>query len=94
MRILFVGVSGTLERKLAIFSLYKSEIHHEPVPNSESAIHALARFRGATVAVHYAEHACLYVRLANLRFNAPARSQTRFEYRLSDAPGSASSWAI
>ncbi len=48
-------VSETLERKLEIMELYKTEIHPEPLPRSLSAIRALARFRGATIGVKYAE---------------------------------------
>ena len=51
----FIDVSATIERKLQIFSLYKSEVHPEPLPRSLSAIRALARYRGATVGVEYAE---------------------------------------
>ena len=48
-------VSETFERKLEIMELYKSEIQPEPLPRSLSAIRALARFRGATIGVKYAE---------------------------------------
>jgi len=51
----FVDVSSTIERKLEIFSLYESELHSEPLPRSLSAIRALARYRGATIGVEYAE---------------------------------------
>lgn len=51
----FIDVSSTIERKLEIFSLYKSELHPEPLPRSLSAIRALARYRGATIGVEYAE---------------------------------------
>ena len=50
-----VDISGTFERKLEIMELYKTEIHPEPLPRSPSAIRALARFRGATIGVEYAE---------------------------------------
>ena len=51
----FTDVSATLERKLEIMALFESEVQPEPLPRSPSAIRALARFRGATIAVEYAE---------------------------------------
>ena len=51
----FVDVSETLERKLEIMKLYQTENQAEPLPRSESAIQALARYRGATIGVKYAE---------------------------------------
>lgn len=51
----FIDVGETFERKLEIMELYKTEIHPEPLPRSPSAIRALARFRGASIGVEYAE---------------------------------------
>lgn len=51
----FVDVSGFLERKLEIAGLFASEAQAEPLPRSASAVRALARVRGATVAAEYAE---------------------------------------
>ena len=51
----FVDVSDTIERKLEIISLYENQLHSDPLPRSLSAIRALARYRGATISVHYAE---------------------------------------
>lgn len=51
----FSDISGTLERKLAIMKLFKSEVQAEPLPRSLSAIRALARHRGATAGMEYAE---------------------------------------
>ena len=51
----YINISETLERKLEIMDLYKTEIHPEPLPRSLSAIRALARFRGASIGVEYAE---------------------------------------
>lgn len=51
----FVDVSKTLQRKLEIMSLYQTELHSDPLPRGLSAIQALARHRGATVGVEYAE---------------------------------------
>lgn len=51
----YVDISDTFERKLDIMGLYKTEIQSEPLPRSPSAIRALARFRGASIGVKYAE---------------------------------------
>ena len=51
----FVDVSDTLERKLAIFGLFATEVHPGHGPRGLSAVRALARHRGATVGVEYAE---------------------------------------
>lgn len=51
----FVDVTATLERKLEIMALYQSEIQPDPLPRGPSAIRALARYRGATIGVEYAE---------------------------------------
>ena len=48
-------ISETFERKLQIMELYRTEIHPEPLPRSLSSIRALARFRGASIGVEYAE---------------------------------------
>jgi LmbE family N-acetylglucosaminyl deacetylase len=50
-----VDISATLERKLALMALFRSEVHPEPGPRSPSAIRALARVRGATIGVEYGE---------------------------------------
>ena len=51
----YVDISPWLEQKLAIMAMYESERHAELMPRAASAIRALARFRGATVGVEYAE---------------------------------------
>lgn len=51
----FIDVSPYLERKLEIMNLYATELHADPLPRGSGAIRALARFRGATIAVDYAE---------------------------------------
>lgn len=48
-------VSLHLERKLEIMALYETEAQPEPMPRAPSAIRALARYRGATISVEYAE---------------------------------------
>jgi LmbE family N-acetylglucosaminyl deacetylase len=52
---LWVDVSAELERKLELLALYETEAQEEPLPRSASAIRALARYRGATIGVEYAE---------------------------------------
>ena len=51
----FTEISPYLERKIEIMNLYATELHADPLPRGPSAIRALARFRGATIAVDYAE---------------------------------------
>ena len=48
-------VSSHLDRKIAIMDLYASERQADPLPRGPSAIRALARYRGATAGVEYAE---------------------------------------
>lgn len=51
----YVDISSHMERKLEIMQRYASEIQEPPLPRSLENIRALGRFRGATVAVDYAE---------------------------------------
>lgn len=51
----FIDISDTLERKLEIFGLFASEVHDGHGPRGMSSVRALARHRGATVGVEYAE---------------------------------------
>ena len=51
----FHDITTTVDRKLEVMSLYATELQPQPLPRSESAIRALARYRGATIAVDYAE---------------------------------------
>jgi LmbE family N-acetylglucosaminyl deacetylase len=51
----FSDITPYLERKIEIMQLYETEIHPEPMPRSPSAIRALARYRGSTISVEYAE---------------------------------------
>lgn len=48
-------VSLFLERKVEIMDLYVSETHDDPMPRGADSIRALARHRGATIGVQYAE---------------------------------------
>ena len=51
----FSDVTEHISRKLEIMSLYESEMQPTPLPRSLESIRALARFRGASIAVEYAE---------------------------------------
>jgi N-acetylglucosamine malate deacetylase 1 len=51
----FVDITPYIDKKLDIMSLYASEIHADPNPRAPGAIRALARYRGATISVPYAE---------------------------------------
>lgn len=51
----FHDISNYLDRKIAIFEHYETERQKEPFPRAPSAIRALARYRGASVGVEYAE---------------------------------------
>jgi LmbE family N-acetylglucosaminyl deacetylase len=51
----YMDVTQYLERKVEIMSLYVSESQPDPLPRGPGAIRALARYRGATVGVEYAE---------------------------------------
>lgn len=51
----YSDIGPQLERKLEIMALYASEAQPDPLPRGPSAIRALARLRGATVGVEYAE---------------------------------------
>ena len=48
-------ISTQLERKLEIMALFASETQPDPLPRGPEAIRALARVRGATISVKYAE---------------------------------------
>ncbi|MBI3320670.1 MAG: PIG-L family deacetylase [Candidatus Omnitrophica bacterium] len=51
----FSDITPYLERKLSILRLYRSERHANPLPRAPESVRALARYRGATVGVPYAE---------------------------------------
>jgi LmbE family N-acetylglucosaminyl deacetylase len=48
-------ITDLLEHKLEVLSLYKSQLQPEPNPRTLSAARALARVRGAAIAVEFAE---------------------------------------
>jgi N-acetylglucosamine malate deacetylase 1 len=51
----FVDIGDRIEKKIKIMRLYATETHTDPLPRGPGAIRALARYRGATIAVDYAE---------------------------------------
>lgn len=51
----FVDIAETIERKLEIMAMYETETQPDPMPRGPSSIRALARYRGATIGVDYAE---------------------------------------
>jgi LmbE family N-acetylglucosaminyl deacetylase len=51
----FSDITATIERKLDVMKLFKSEIQPYPKPRALESIRALARYRGATIGVEYAE---------------------------------------
>lgn len=52
---LFIDISRYIDKKIDIMNLYASETQADPMPRGVSAIRALARYRGATIGVEYAE---------------------------------------
>ena len=60
----FSDITAHLEKKLEIMDLYASEVQADPMPRGNTAIKALARFRGATIGVEYAESFMLLRELA------------------------------
>ncbi|HKG62176.1 MAG TPA: PIG-L deacetylase family protein [Pyrinomonadaceae bacterium] len=51
----FADVTEFLEQKLEIMALYESELQAPPLPRALDSLRALARVRGATIGVEYAE---------------------------------------
>jgi len=51
----WVDISGFLDRKIEIMSIYEGETKNHPFPRSEKNLRALATFRGATAGVFAAE---------------------------------------
>ena len=48
-------ITPHIAHKIEVMNLYITEKHSDPFPRGPGAIHALARFRGATIGVEYAE---------------------------------------
>jgi LmbE family N-acetylglucosaminyl deacetylase len=51
----YSDITEFLEKKIEIMRIYESELQPMPMPRSLENVAALARFRGATVSVQYAE---------------------------------------
>jgi N-acetylglucosamine malate deacetylase 1 len=51
----FVDISAHMKKKLAIMSIFSSEVMRDNLPRSYSAINALATYRGSHIDVKYAE---------------------------------------
>ncbi|MBN1572784.1 MAG: PIG-L family deacetylase [Deltaproteobacteria bacterium] len=51
----FIDITGYIDKKIEIMEYYKTESQEDPLPRGPGAIRALARFRGATIGVDYAE---------------------------------------
>lgn len=51
----FSDITPYLEQKIKLMRLYGTEGHPDPLPRGPSAIRALARYRGSTISVEYAE---------------------------------------
>lgn len=51
----YSDITGFIEGKLEIMSVLQSEMHEYPLPRSADSIRALARYRGSTIGVEYAE---------------------------------------
>ena len=53
--VVFSDITAYMDRKIEIMSIYESEAQSDPLPRGPSAIRALARYRGASIGVQYAE---------------------------------------
>jgi LmbE family N-acetylglucosaminyl deacetylase len=51
----FMDVTEFLEKKLEIMALYESELQASPLPRAVDSLRALARYRGASIGVEFAE---------------------------------------
>ncbi len=51
----YSDISNYIEKKMDIMKIYKSEVQNPPMPRSLENIRALARYRGASCGVDYAE---------------------------------------
>jgi LmbE family N-acetylglucosaminyl deacetylase len=60
----FSEITPFIEQKLQVMRLYRSELQPDPLPRSVESLRALARWRGATIGVPYAEAFILVRELA------------------------------
>ena len=61
---IFSDITPYMDRKIDILGIYRTEVQPDPMPRGPSALRALARFRGATISVDYAEAFMLVRELA------------------------------
>jgi LmbE family N-acetylglucosaminyl deacetylase len=52
---IFSDITPYIDQKIDILGIYQTEVQPDPMPRGPSAVRALARFRGATISVDYAE---------------------------------------
>jgi LmbE family N-acetylglucosaminyl deacetylase len=55
MPTVYRDITPHMDKKIEIMGLFESEAQPDPLPRGPSAIRALARYRGATIGVEYAE---------------------------------------
>ncbi|MSS73600.1 MAG: PIG-L family deacetylase [Candidatus Latescibacteria bacterium] len=55
MPVVYRDISSFIDRKIEIMSFYETEYQADPMPRGPASIRALARHRGATLGVDYAE---------------------------------------
>ena len=60
----FVDITPYIDGKIDMLGIYQTEKQSDPMPRGPSAVRALARFRGATIGVEYAEAFMLIRELA------------------------------
>jgi LmbE family N-acetylglucosaminyl deacetylase len=51
----YQDISPYIDKKIEIMGRYETEVQPDPMPRGPSAIRALARYRGASIGVEYAE---------------------------------------
>jgi LmbE family N-acetylglucosaminyl deacetylase len=61
---IFSDITPYIDKKIDILGIYQTEVQPDPMPRGPSAVRALARFRGATISVDYAEAFMLVRELA------------------------------
>ncbi len=51
----FVDITECFDKKIEILNVFATEVMESPLPRSSNTIEALARYRGSTISVKYAE---------------------------------------
>lgn len=52
---IYHNITPYVEKKIQIMDMYETEVQPDPFPRGPSALRALARYRGSTIGVEYAE---------------------------------------